>query len=114
MLPSQWTGIKEKDDRKWGKEMGKENVIFHCLVGVQRDRKEKGKDGAFLLGSIIFSFLSKLRKNMRENGNEKKNKKLSPLFYSSTFNNKNMIITENASIFYPPLECRVTLFHQVF
>ena len=62
LLPSQWTGIKEKDDRKWGKEMGKENVIFHYLAGVQRDKKEKGKDGAFLLVSIIYSFLSKLRK----------------------------------------------------
>ena len=40
--------------------------------------------------------------------------KLSPLFYSSIFNNKSMIIMENTSIFYPSLERGVTLFHQVF
>ena len=35
---------------KWEKEKEVENVIFHCLVGVRRRRKETGADEVFHLG----------------------------------------------------------------
>ena len=35
---------------KWEKEKEEENVIFHCLVGVRRRRKETGADEVFHLG----------------------------------------------------------------
>ncbi len=39
-----------------GKEKGEENVIFYCLVGVKRERKENMVDGVFHLGQPFFSF----------------------------------------------------------
>jgi hypothetical protein len=39
-------------------EKGKENVIFHCLVGMQRERKENGVVGVFYLDPPFFFFFS--------------------------------------------------------
>ena len=72
-------------------EKGDKNVIFHSLVGVKRERKENRVDRIFHPGPPFF-FSSIGGEKMRENGIEKKNTYLPPLFHSSTFNNKNVII----------------------
>ena len=67
-------------------EKGGKNVIFHCLVGVKRERKENRVDRIFHPG-LPFFFSSIWGKKKRENGIEKKNTNLPPLFHSSTFKN---------------------------
>ena len=66
-------------------EKGGKNVIFHCLVGVKRERKENRVDRIFHPGPPFFFF--NLGEKKRENGIEKKNTNLAALFHSSTFKN---------------------------
>ena len=63
-------------------EKGKENVIFHCLVGMQRERKENGVVGVFYLDALFF-FSIQIRKKM--GGEMTLIRKFDPLFHSSTF-----------------------------
>jgi len=45
---------EKRADGKWGKEMREENVIFHCLVGVKRDRQENRMGRVHLSPQFIF------------------------------------------------------------
>lgn len=63
------------------------NVIFHCLVGVKRGRKEMGWMEGFHPGPPFF-FTSKLGIKEERIGIEKKSTKLYSLFFRpSTFIN---------------------------
>ena len=79
-----------------GKEKGEENVIFYCLVGVKRERKENMVDGVFHLGQPCF-FLPNWKENGRGTSIEKKiTRLLSTFLFIPLLYSKSIII-----IYYP-------------